>query len=77
MNYLGLALIAGGVAWWFFTRTPRSTAPQLSNDGRNGLFNCYLTLNDHVAKAGTPEQKAALLTILPCIAQKEAIDAVN
>jgi len=77
MNYLGLALIAGGVAWWFFTRTPRQTTDtDLPDDWRSELFECYLTLHDHISDVGTPEQKAALLVILPCVAQKDpATDA--
>ena len=72
-TFFGIACLVFGVMWLFI--------PMLSNnsisgsliknsDSRNQLFDSYLLLHDHLEKVGTPEQKAALQSILPAIANK-------
>ena len=67
--YVGVAMLTVGVVWWVWSYMP--ALPKLAGDDRGSLFKDYLRLKDHVEAVGTPEQKAAVLAILPCVAMEK------
>lgn len=70
MTWLGIGMIAIGIAWLAFERLPSASSRVPPADERDGLFRAYTLLSDHVAAVGSEEQKQALTVVLPAIAAR-------
>lgn len=71
-----MLLIAAGISWWqfpnltAFARGVVGSGVRVPDDPRAELFAAFTRVSDHVAEVGTPEQKAAMLVVLPAIVEK-------